>query len=218
MKNLFLIIFLTFSCLFFSGVSQAADYAVGGGLGTQGVGVSLTTRSNLKILENDQFQWHFLLSGYVFDDADEILVNQHDYKAGSLQVGINWYPSNYDAMKGMFLSTGIIYFENELESTAGDNQEDDLNNLNTNSNQGTKIKNKTYRSSLDPYLGLGWGNRLKRVSGFSFRAEIGALLNIKGSLNDDTDEDLENGHDHDDHHPEKSRVNLIAQLDICYQF
>jgi len=80
-------------------------------------------------------------------------------------------------------------------------------------------------TSLAPYFGIGWGNRLSADSGFSFRAELGALAALNKAdvsvalinhTNQVSDAQLE--HERRDIRDEQSRVKLFAQLDLAYQF
>ncbi len=229
MKLSHLTLLAPLACLFFNVNAQASDYSVGGTVGSQGVGVSLTKRSELNLMESDQLQWHLLLSGYSFDDADDVEVNQNDYKAdmeaGSLQAGLNWYPSTNAYMKGLFLSAGTIYFDNKINGTTQGNKAINVGSVNLDSEQGVQLQTEIKHSSLAPYFGIGWGNRLNAESGFSFRAELGALVSLSKAdvnvslinhTNQVSDADLEK--ERNDIRDEQSRVKLFAQLDLGYQF
>lgn len=217
------------ACLIITANVQAGDYSVGGTVGSQGLGVSFTKRSQLNLVENDQLQWHMLLSGYSFDNADDIEVNQNDYEAdvesGSLQAGLNWYPSNQPYMKGLFLSAGAIYFDNQIKGTTQDNQTINVGGAILDSDQGVQLATDIEHTSLAPYFGIGWGNRLNAESGFSFRAELGALAALSKAdvsvalinhTNQVSDAQLES--ERRDIRDEQSRVKLFAQLDLAYQF
>ena len=229
MKAHHLTLLAPLACLFITTNVQASDYSVAGTIGSQGVGVSVTKRSQLNLVENDQLQWHMLLSGYSFDDADDVEVNQNDYEAdvesGSLQAGLNWYPSNQSYMKGLFLSAGAIYFDNTIKGTTQDNQTINVGGAILGIDQDVQMATDINHNSLAPYLGIGWGNRLNAESGFSFRAELGALAALSKAdvsvalinhTNQVSDAQLES--ERRDIRDEQSRVKLFAQVDIGYQF
>ncbi len=213
------------ACLCINVNAQASDYSVGGAIGSQGLGISFTKRSELNLVESDQLQWHLLLSGYSFEDAEDVQVHQNDVEAGSLQAGLNWYPSTSSYMKGLFLSAGAIYFDNQIKGTTQDKQTINVGGAIIESDQGVQLTTDIDHTSLAPYFGIGWGNRLSAESGFSFRAELGALAALNKAdvsvalinhNNQVSDAQLEN--ERRDIRDEQSRVKLFAQLDLAYQF
>ena len=224
-------IFLLASTSGFLGLAQvqAQDLSVAGTVGTQGLGVSFNAGSDLTFIENDQIQWHFSLSGYGIDDAEDIKVHKNDYEAdvknGSAQAGLNWYPISQKSMKGLFLSAGAIYFDYELDGTTEDDQTIHIGDIALTSKQGVQLKTDIEHTSMAPYFGIGWGNRLNGEAGFSYRAEVGAfvalssaqvdveLVNHNGEV---SDVDLEK--ERQDILDEQEYVKVFAQLDIGYQF
>ncbi len=229
MKLSHLTLLAPLACLFINVNAQASDYSLGGTVGSQGLGVSFTKRSELNLVESDQLQWHLLLSGYSFEDAEDVKVHQNDYEAdveaGSLQAGLNWYPSTSSYMKGLFLSAGAIYFDNQIKGTTQDKQTINVGGAIIESDQGVQLTTDIDHTSLAPYFGIGWGNRLSAESGFSFRAELGALAALNKAdvsvalinhNNQVSDAQLEN--ERRDIRDEQSRVKLFAQLDLAYQF
>ncbi len=229
MKLSHLTLLAPLACLFINMNVQAGDYSVGGTLGSQGVGVSFTKRSELNLIETDQLQWHLLLSGYSFEDSEDVKVHQNDYEAdveaGSLQAGLNWYPSTSANMKGLFLSAGAIYFDSQIKGTTQDNQTINVGGAIIESDQGVQLTTDIEHTSLAPYFGIGWGNRLSAEPGFSFRAELGAFAALSKAdvnvalinhNNQVSDAQLES--ERRDIRDEQSRVKLFAQLDLAYQF
>jgi hypothetical protein len=208
---------------------QAQDTSISGTVGSQGLGVSFTNDSELSFIENDQIQWHLSLSGYGIDDAEDVKVNKNDYEAdvknGSLQAGLNWYPISQKSMKNFFLSAGALYFDHSLDGTTEDDQTIHIGDIALTSKQGVQLKTDIEHTSMAPYFGVGWGNRLNGVEGFSFRAEVGAfvalssaqvdveLINHNGEVSD-----VELEKERQDILDEQEWVKLFAQLDIGYQF
>ena len=229
MRLLRIMLLVPLASIWVSLPANALDYSVGGTVGSQGLGVSFTSRSHFNLVESDQLQWHLSLSGYGFDDAEDVKVNQNDYdadvKAGSLQGGLNWYPSSQNYLSGMFVSVGAIYFDHQLDGTTQSDQTINVGGVKLTSDQGVQLQADIEHSSVAPYFGIGWGNRLSGEEGFSFRAELGAFAPLSSAQVDVTlinhtnqvsNAELEN--ERQDILDEQERVRLFAQLDLAYQF
>ena len=208
---------------------HAQDTSIAGTVGSQGLGVSLTSGSEFTLIENDQIQWRLSLSGYGIDEAEDVKGDKNEYEAdiktGSFQASFNWYPISQDSMKGLFLSAGAIYFDHTLEGTTEDDQTIHIGDIALTSKQGVQLKTDIEHTSMAPYFGVGWGNRLNGEAGLSFRAEVGAfvalssaqvdveLINHNGEVSD-----VELEKERQDILDEQEWVKLFAQLDIGYQF
>ncbi len=169
---------LAASCLMAS-MAYGADYSVGGRLGTQGIGASVTQKQDWSLTDGDQFQLRFLVTGLDVNDIDDLELNGRDYKgdisAYSLQGGIDWYPFSGRYTDNFFFSTGLTYFDNDIKGTSKDYLNDSIGGASVTSADKVKLNAAIEQSSVAPYLSLGWGNRIREEGGLSFQAELGFM-------------------------------------------
>ncbi|OZG70705.1 hypothetical protein BTA51_24245 [Hahella sp. CCB-MM4] len=159
--------------------AHGADYSVGGRLGTQGIGASLTQKQDWSLTDGDQLQLRFLVVGLDVNDIDDLELNGRDYKGDissySLQGGVDWYPFSGRYTDNFFFSTGLTYFDNDINGTSKDYLSANIGGTSVTSADRVKLNADIEQSSLAPYLSMGWGNRIREEGGLSFQAELGFM-------------------------------------------
>ena len=154
----------------------AADYSAGLTLGTTGLGLNFSQKSNLQFRENDQIQTRLQIAGISVDDIDEIEINDTDYE-GDLETisglaTLDWYPFD----NRFFVSAGLNYGDYDLSMNSEKDQAFDIGSHRVGRNDNVTANLDVDHNGLAPYLGIGWGNRIGVDNGFSFLAEVGMLI------------------------------------------
>ncbi len=229
MKNKSKFLLSSLLCIAISPAVQAAQYSLGAGVGANGLGVSLSSKSNWSLLENDQLQWHLALSGMSFGDVEDTKLDRNEYEAdikkSLFQVGMNWYPTSAQYFDRVFISAGLSYFDYEIEGTTEADQALRIGDVQLSKDDETQLKTKIQQSSVSPYIGIGWGNKLSAEEGLSFRAEVGILaapgkadvtVSLVNGFEQVTAADLaqETRNVKDD----QGSVMMFAQVDLTYHF
>ncbi|WLQ13956.1 hypothetical protein O5O45_29975 [Hahella aquimaris] len=159
--------------------AQAADYSVGGMLGTQGVGVTAAKRTDWSLVDEDQLQLRFTFGGLDVDDVDDLELSgtkyKADYRTGTLTGGVDWYPFSGKYVDNIFFSGGLVYFDHDIKGTTKSGQSFNVGGAHVSSSDNVRLDAEVDQSSWAPYLSLGWGNRIRSESGFSFQAELGVM-------------------------------------------
>ena len=160
-----------------------AQYAGGITIGSLGLGLSLSSKTDWSLTSGDQIQWRILASGIGanFDGENDVDMAGIDYDDGdfsllSLQGGIDWYPVSTGWADEVFLSTGLIYVDAEFNGTADSSKTYFVGNIQVTPGDITSLKTNAENTSVMPYLSLGWGNKITAEGGFDFQAEIGVAL------------------------------------------
>jgi len=230
MKNTFKILLAPLLCVAINPAVQGAQYALGAGAGANGLGASFSSKSNWSFIKNDQIQWHMAMSGMSIGDVEDTKLDRNEYETdiqkSLFQAGINWYPSTAQYFNRVFISAGLSYFDYEIKGTTQADQTLKIGGVTLSKDDETQLKTKLQQSSLAPYIGIGWGNKLSAVQGLSFRAEIGLLaaspnnadvtVTMVNGSQQVTDADLaqekRNVKDNQGH------VMMFGQVDLTYHF
>jgi hypothetical protein len=162
---------------------SAAHYSGGISITTQGLGLSLSSRTNLSLTSGDQLQWRLVASGMNVDiegdddvDLSGIDYDDIDISLFSLRGGLDWYPLKDGWADEVFLSTGVMFIDAEFEGTADNSQTFFVGSTLVKPGDITSLKTNIESTSFRPYLSLGWGNKITTNGGFDFQAEIGFSL------------------------------------------
>lgn len=211
----------------------APDHAVSLDFGNLGAGLSYSHNTHWHLLEDDQLQWRFMVAGIgaSMDGTGSrekmagIEYQDYDTQLFAAQAGMDWYPFAQGWARQFYLAGGVMYIDREIKGKADLDQSFDVGGQTVNPGDIDGLEAKITQSNLQPYLSVGWGNRLGQTSGFAFRAELGvtaamsdpeakltainagtalsksALEREQKALEDDTDD-----------------VNSFAMLSVAYQF
>jgi len=162
---------------------DSAKYSGGVTIGSLGLGLSLSAKSDWSLTAGDQIQWRVLASGIdaEFEGDDDVDIAGVDYKDGefslfSLQGGVDWYPVSTGWADEVFVSTGLMYFDAEFKGTADNDKTYFVGNTKVSSGDITSLNVEIENSSVMPYLSVGWGNKITPEGGFDFQAEVGVAL------------------------------------------
>ncbi|WP_245555312.1 hypothetical protein [Hahella ganghwensis] len=160
-------------------LAHSAEHSVGGRLGSQGIGASYTVKQDWTLVDGDQLQLRFLVMGVDVNDVDDLELNGRDYKgdvsAYSLQGGVDWYPFSGKYTDNFFFSTGLTYFDHDIEGTSKDYLSTNIGDTSVTKADRVKLNAEIEQSSIAPYLSMGWGNRIREEGGLSFQAELGVM-------------------------------------------
>ena len=161
---------LPYLIFFVSQAAVAADFAVGGQVGTLGLGVELT--AGLGPLVNARFGGHF---GSYEDRrvADDIEYDATaDVRAGTAL--LDWHPGG-----GSFrLSGGAVFNGNEVEGESLPPASGfyEIGNVQVPTALLGTLRGKVEWDSVAPYAGLGFGNPFGGDGGWSFGLDLGVIF------------------------------------------
>lgn len=150
-------------------------HAVGANINSFGLGVSYT----YKFRDNLHLRTGY--NGISVDDA-ELDVSGNDYEgdfdSDAFSVMVDWYPMDTGWKRNVFVSAGLTTFDFEFKGSATGKFGEDIfvGSQAVSPGEIGSIDLSVENDQIAPYLGLGWGNRRKGTSGFSFVAELGVLL------------------------------------------
>jgi len=166
-----------------SSSKNAAQYSGGITIGSLGLGLSLSSKTDWSLTAGDQIQWRILASGIEadFEGDNEVDIAGIDYDDGdfslfSLQGGFDWYPVNNGWADEVFISTGLMYVDGEFNGTADNSKTYFVGSTQVTPGDISSLKTDIESTSIMPYLSLGWGNKITPEGGFDFQAEIGVAL------------------------------------------
>lgn len=155
--------------------ASAADRSVGLFMGEFGPGINYSNALPLSIRESDTVQLRLQLSGLSGDGDEEITDEGNTYTGdvdlGSHKVTADWFPFE---QRQFFVTAGLGYSKanfNVQNKTGSGYTVGDI----VVGNDGSSLSLSVDQSSVAPYVGIGWGNKLAGKSGLSFFAELGAL-------------------------------------------
>jgi hypothetical protein len=168
-----LIRLLALSSLLVAGNTFAEGFALGAKAGTLGLGVEgtfgLFDHLNLRAGINSYSR--------SFDQDASGITYKADFDLKTGAVIFDFHP-----FAGTFrLSAGLIYNNNGLHLSATPTNNVTIGNTTYTPAQAGTITGDVSFKKTAPYIGLGWGNAVKKGSPFGFTAEIGAML--QGSPN-----------------------------------
>ena len=163
----------------------AADYSAGLTLGSQGGGAVVSTRLPWKLMGHDQFQLRAQFAGLAgdLDDFDSVNVKGIDYDDGELstysaQIGLDWYPFKSWADE-IFVSGGLIWQKTDIEGNADVGDALNVGGQHLAANSLESLSLDANQQGVNPYLSVGWGNRLEAEPGFDFMMELGLIFPMR---------------------------------------
>lgn len=147
--------------------AQAADFGVSAQLGTTGVGLHLSTA----IAENVNARVGVNFLNYNRSASTSGVNYDASLRLQTVDLLADWFPSG-----GNFrVSAGLVVNNNKVDATgkpaAGSTYTLNGNTYTLGSLAGDVTFNKTA-----PYLGLGWGNTVRKDKGWSFVGDLGVIF------------------------------------------
>ncbi len=154
--------------------AQAADKSVGLLFSESGVGINYSNALPFSIKDNDSMQLRLQLSG-LNGDGDEEITEEGNTYVGDIEladhkVTADWFP--YDNQ--FFVTAGLGYLKTDIDVTNKEGSGYSVGDIDVGSD-GSTLNATIDQSSVAPYLGIGWGNKLAGKSGLSFFAELGVM-------------------------------------------
>lgn len=160
----------------------AANHSAGLTLGTQGAGASYSTLLPWHLTSNDQLQLRVQLAGMELDPDDievsEIDYEQPEFNSYSAQLGLDWYPFESWADE-VFVSGGIIWQRTDIEGNADVDSPLNVGGQRLAANSLESLRLDANQQGVNPYLSVGWGNRLETAPGFDFMVELGLFFPVR---------------------------------------
>jgi hypothetical protein len=161
--------------LFTSGSASATDLALTAELGTTGIGLHMS----LPLQKNLNARLGFNTLNYSYASSSGNVDYDYKLKLNTFDALVDYFPS-----EGSFRLTGGLTYNNNKVNAVGKSNAAGVFILNgtpyTAANAG-QINGKIDFRKIAPYLGIGWGNALKKDTGWGFSADAGVLF--QGSPN-----------------------------------
>ncbi len=189
LKSIYVLSVITcyLTCVPTAWAEDSANHAIAANLGSLGLGVSYSQKTDWHFSDHDQIQWRIMGSGLsadLEDEDDNIKIAGIDYEDMdiellAIQAGADWYPFNSGWYEEIFFSGGLMYLDHELEADADTDKAFTVGNTRVNRGDITSLHMETSNTSVQPYVGLGWGNNLVGQAGFDFRAELGLTVSTR---------------------------------------
>ncbi|MCG8613732.1 MAG: hypothetical protein MI864_24740 [Pseudomonadales bacterium] len=153
------------------------QYAIGGSIGTSGLGISVSGKTPWSFVQDDQVQWRGALAGMSIDDIDDLEINNTEYKDAdfasyNLQTGLDWYPFQGWAEE-IFFSSGLLLNKTDISGFADMDKTFKVGNKEVRKGDITSLELDIEDKGVMPYISVGWGNKLANERGFDFHAELG---------------------------------------------
>ena len=154
---------------------QATDLGLTADLGTTGLGLHLSTplRPNL----NARFGFNYAKYSYTGSTSN---VNYNfDLRLNTLDALLDYFPND----SGFRVSGGVSYNNNKVDAIGKPNASGTytLNGNVYNSANAGVLNGKIAFRNVSPYLGVGWGNAVRKEAGWGLSADAGVLF--QGSAN-----------------------------------
>lgn len=163
-----------------AGTVQAADFSAGPALGTNGFGAYISVAPDWQ-MGSGVVQVR-LAGGTTSSDDTESTFESVKYKGdidfSGVQLGLDWYPSSSGQF---FLSGGFAKFDRNLDIQTKSDASFTVGDQRVVASDNLRLNTDIDHSSTAPYLSIGWGNRHRGESGFSFIAELGAMFPLDDS-------------------------------------
>ncbi len=158
---------LSVSLMAFTGAAQASGFALGGKVGTLGLGVegtfSVTPHINLRAD----------VSGMTYDQSDDYAGNGYnidlDVLVGGLVVDVHPFKG------GFHVSGGLYANGTDLTGQADDQPFYNINGVSYPKSAVGTLKADIGFNSAAPYLGVGWGNAADKDKRLGLNFDLGVL-------------------------------------------
>lgn len=155
--------------------AMAANTSLGVVVDQSGVGVSLAGA----VAGTSNQQWRLQVSGLSASDAksdryDSFEINDNRYN-GEIEleggrISADFYPFSSNQI---FFTSGLGYLKSDIDVTSTGS----YNIGNSKSvNDGSSMRVELDQSTIAPFVGIGWGNRLAKRNGLGLFFEIGMMM------------------------------------------
>ncbi len=152
-----------------------ASHAIGLNLTSFGPGVFYTYKFN------DNFHLRVTTNGIGADDGDIELSDieyEGDFNSSAAGLMLDWYPLSQGWKRNIFFSAGLMYSDMDFEGSAKSKLNEEIRVGGTLVSPGDissldlKIESE---EEINPYISIGWGNKISGRRGFAFVTEIGLM-------------------------------------------
>lgn len=172
-KTYFFSVILVSALLSFTAVNANAEMpemAVGAKVSTLGIGGDIVVKAT------DNINARIGVQGYTYDisGSESGVEYDADLELFSGLLIADWFP--FDS--GFRISAGVMLNNNEIEATGKANAgiSFDIGGTTYTSTQVGELKGKIDYNTFAPYVGIGWGNPVKKDSGWSFFCDLGVAF------------------------------------------
>lgn len=155
--------------------AQAADLGLTGDIGTTGFGLHLST----PLQQNMNTRFGLNYAKYKYSTSTSNVNYDFNLKLNTFDALLDYFPSENEFR----VSGGLVYNNNKIDATGLPTASGTYTingNVYTAANAGQVNGNIDFRK-VAPYLGVGWGNAVRKQSGWGFSADVGILF--QGSAN-----------------------------------
>jgi hypothetical protein len=153
-------------------VKQTTGYSIGAKVSTLGFGIEGTKQFTPNF--NGRLGLNYFGLGLNEEESDiKYDANLNLFSIAALG---DWYPWKSN---GFHLTTGLVYNDNNADATgeATGSQTFNIGDRTFTVTQVQKLKAKVkYSSSIAPYLGIGYGNPVRKGSQFAFSIDLGVMF------------------------------------------
>ncbi|HCF25945.1 MAG TPA: hypothetical protein DEV81_01685 [Cyanobacteria bacterium UBA11049] len=153
-------------------VKQTTGYSIGGRVSTLGFGIEGTKQFTPNF--NGRLGVNYFGLGLNEEESDiKYDANLNLFSIAALG---DWYPWKSN---GFHLTAGVVYNDNNADGTGEmtGSQTFNIGNRTFTVSEVQKLKAKVkYSSSIAPYIGIGYGNPVRKGSQFSFSIDLGVMF------------------------------------------
>ena len=173
---------LSFGAVAEPDASSTGKHAVGAGFGSYGGNLFYTYK------HNDELHVRAIIHG--FEGEDETLEisdikYEGDVDGEGFGVAFDWYPLTEGWKQKLFFTGGVTQNQGEFNGEATSKLSSSINiggaNIAPGDIDGLTLDIEQ-ESQLTPHIGIGFGNKIKRDSGFAFIAELGVAFTEKPTV------------------------------------
>ncbi len=154
----------------FCGKAGAADLGLTSDLGTTGLGLHLST----PLQQNMNARFGFNYARYKYNTSTSNVNYDFNLKLNTFDALLDYFPSENEFR----VSGGLVYDNNKIDAvglpTASGSYT--INGNLYNAATAGQLNGNIDFHKLAPYLGLGWGNVLRKKGGWGFSADVGILF------------------------------------------
>lgn len=199
-----------------------ADMSTGVRMGTQGLGIDVTTPIVDHVL-NVRFNGNYLSYNRNYSSSN----TNYD---GTLKLQTLGALADYHPFNGGFRLSGGLYYNGNrfnLNATPNGNSTYTVNGNTYTSSQVGSLNGQIEWNKAAPYLGLGWGNPVGKNSGLTFMTDLGVMyqgaakvrLQATGAFSDPAlANDVEQARQQAENDASKYRWYPVLSLGLAYKF
>jgi hypothetical protein len=154
-----------------SALAQDGRWAIGGNIGTPGLGAELQYKFNDSLVVRGGGDWMNFNYDHTYSGVDY----SAKLKAGTGGVFLDWHPGR----GGFFLSGGSYFGERKARLDGTPNGPTQIGDLTFTPAQIGAIRGDIEMSRAQPFVGLGWDNTFHRNGAWGFRVLGGVSFSDK---------------------------------------